>query len=185
MSNQPFSQPVRSAADIARRALALHCIVARSHGVDANDLNEWLVQESLADELTERESRFFSDVEASDSEVSWMSWMVEAQAILLLLLGRVDFDSLEGTPCPVGDVIAAMPDLMASTKSFIDTAKCWDFSKIEHLEQQIYDSRVQIKDNSQPSEKLPPKSIYFYRHYALAWILDENRPGWDDVTPDI
>ena len=39
----------RTAREIARRAIALHCTIAAAHGVSKEDLIEWLKDERLWD----------------------------------------------------------------------------------------------------------------------------------------
>jgi hypothetical protein len=51
MSDTDSIDTPRTAEQIARRAIALHCTIAAAHGVSRADISEWLQEEGLWEEL--------------------------------------------------------------------------------------------------------------------------------------
>jgi hypothetical protein len=80
----------RTAQEIARRAIALHCTIAAAHGVSKGNLVDWLKDERLWNELTPRELTFFKQDRNPKREIIWMTWLVEAQAAVLWSIGKLN-----------------------------------------------------------------------------------------------
>jgi hypothetical protein len=177
----------RTAQEIARRSLALHCIIAAAHGVWQKEINEWLKQENLWNELTPRELAFMTQDERSRKEIIWMTWLVEAQVALLWSIMKLDKLPLLIEKCDTGTVIAAMPDLFETTSPFIGSAVLRSAEEIEREEQIVYDIHCRVDRAVRKGEKISggyDKDVVFFRHYGLSWVIGYCGQSWDEVTPD-
>lgn len=177
----------RTATEIARRVIALHCTIAAAHGVFKSDLTEWLQEEHLWNELTPRELTFFSKKKNPRKEVIWMTWLVEAQVALLWSIGKLaELSPLTGK-CNVGQVIAAVPAMFEPTSAFIKSAVRRSREKIKREEANIYDIHCNVDQAKRKRVPIPngyDESVVFFRHYGLAWVTGYVGQSWDEVTPD-
>ena len=177
----------RTAREIARRAIALHCTIAAAHGVSKEDLIEWLKDERLWDELTPRELTFFKQDQNSKKEVIWMTWLVEAQVAVLWSIGKMNALPQPMAKCDTGFVIAAMPDLGESTSPFIESAVLRSREEIKREEAIIYDIHCRVDQATRKGNEIPEgydKDVVFFRHYGLCWVRGYCGQAWDEVTPD-
>lgn len=177
----------RTAKEIARRAIALHCVIAAAHGVSKDDIREWLEEEDLWNDLTPRELRFFAEEENTRDEIIWMTWMVEAQVALLWAIGKLNSLPPVTDKCDTGPVVAAMPGLFDPTAPFIESAVLRNRDEIENAEGRIYDIHVDVVQANRKGELIPEgydESVVFFRHYGLCWVSGYCGQDWDDVTPD-
>lgn len=177
----------RTAEEIARRAIALHCTVAAAHGVCKDDLKYWLKQERLWKELTPRELRFFANDPNSKEEIIWMTWMVEALVPLLWSIGKLNELPKPNRKYDTGLVISAIPGLFESTSHFIESAILRSREEIKREEEYLYDIHCQVDQTARKDNKAPDGfdgSVVFFRHYGLCWVRGYCGQSWDEVTPD-
>jgi hypothetical protein len=177
----------RTADEIARRAIALHCTIAAAHDVSKDDLTEWLKEERLWNELTPKELTFFRKDRNPRKEVIWMTWMVEAQVALLWSIKKLDALPEPTGKCETGIVIAALPGLFESTSPFIESAVLRSRPKIKREEARIYDVHCRVDQATRKGEEIPDgydKDVVFFRHYGLCWVRGYCGQSWDQVTPD-
>ncbi len=182
-----FDKP-RTAHKIARRAIALHCAIAAAHGVSKQDINEWLLEEQLWNELTPHELIFMAQDEHPANEVMRMTWLVEAQVVLLWSIRRLNELPPPTGQCDTGLVVAAMPALFETTSPFIETAVLRSTKEIERAEETIYDIRCRVGQAICEGGEIPngyDKDVLFFRHYSLSWVTGYCGQSWDKVTPDI
>ncbi len=178
----------RTALEIARRVIVLHCVIAAAHGVSKQDMQEWLLEEHLWAELTPWELQFMTQSEPSEKAVIRMTWFVEAQAVLLWSIGKLDDLPPPTQKCDTGLVIAAMPDLFEPTAPFIDSALLRPAEAIEREELISYDIRGHIHQAIRKGQAIPEgydMDAVFFRHYGFNWVLGYCGQSWDEVTPDI
>lgn len=176
----------RTAEQIARRSLVLHCVIAAAHGVSKPDISEWLQEEGLWSELSPRELRFINQESNSESEISWMTWFVEAQVALLWSINKVDKLPPLSTQCNSGPLVEAMPGLFEPTNSFIDSAIRQDLKELQNYEEKLYNIRSDLVQ-TQKNKAIPKninKKVAFFRHYGLTWIVGYCNQAWDEITPD-
>jgi hypothetical protein len=177
----------RTAHEIARRAIVLHCAIAAAHGVSKDDLTEWLQEERLWNEVTPRELTFFTQDRNPRKEVIRMTWLVEAQVALLWSVGKLVALPQPTGKCDTGLVIAAIPGLFESTSHFIESAVLRGREEIEQEEANIYDIHCRVDQATRKGEEIPDgydKAVVFFRHYGLCWVRGYCGQSWDEVTPD-
>ncbi|WP_425395928.1 DUF4272 domain-containing protein [Aeoliella sp.] len=187
MDDDIYLDTPRTAEEIARRAIALHCTIAAAHGVSKDDLTQWLKEKQLWEELTPRELAFFSQAPDSPQEVVWMTWLVEAQVALLWSIAKLDALPEPTGKCDTGLVVAAMPGLFKSTHQFIESAVLRSREEIEQEEANVYDIHCRVDQATRNGQKIPggyEKSVVFFRHYGLSWVRGYCGQSWDEVTPD-
>ncbi len=177
----------RTSEEIARRAIALHCIIAASHGVSKKDIIKWLQEERLWNELTPREVRFMTHDDNPDKEVSWMTWFVEAQVTLLWAIGKLNSLPSLTVKCDTALVVGAIPGLFESTTPFIESATLRSAVELDREEEELYDIRCQIEQAIKIGKAVSggyDKDVAFFRHYGLSWVVGYCGQAWDEVTPD-
>lgn len=187
MNNDTDLDKPRTAQEIARRVIVLHCVIAAAHGVAKDDITEWLKEEQLWNELTPRELAFMTRDEHPRQEVIWMTWFVEAQVALLWSIEKLNELPPPTKKCDTGLVVAAMPDLFETTAPFIESAVLRSAAEIEREEETIYDIHCRVNQAIRKGEEIPEgydKDVVFFRHYGLSWVMAYCGQSWDEVTPD-
>ena len=187
MDDEASLDTPRTADQIARRVIALHCTIAAAHGVSRDDITDWLKEEQLRDELSQRELNFIANDENPRKEVIWMTWMVEAQVALLWSIGKMDALPEATGKCDTGLVIAAMPGLFESTSPFIESAVLRSRDEILREEASIYNIHCSVDQARRQGKETADgydKDVVFFRHYGLCWVRGYCGQSWDQVTPD-
>ena len=187
LSEDVDSDTPRTAREIARRSIALHCAIAAAHGVSKDDITEWLKEEQLWNEVTPREMTFISEDLNDDKEIVWMTWLVEAQVALLWSIGKLDELPPASAKCDTGIVVGAMPGLFEPTAPFIASATLRSAKDIEREEEIIYDVHCRVDQAVRKGKRIPrgyDKDVVFFRHYGLSWVSGYCGQSWDEVTPD-
>ncbi len=187
MSDNENNDTPRTGNEISRRVIVLHCIIAAAHGVPKENITEWLQEEGLWDELTPREIKFMTQDENPDKEISWMTWLVEAQVALLWAIGKLDHLPPLSMKCDTGPVVEAMPGLFESTKPFIESAVLRGVEVLKLEEEKLYDIRCDLAQAIKKGKKAPggcDKDVAFFRHYGLSWVVGYCNQAWDEITPD-
>ncbi len=175
----------RTSIEIARRVLALHCVIVAAHGVSKEVITEWLQEERLWDALTPRELRFMSKQENPRKDFVRMTWFVESQVALLWAIEKLGHLPSLTTKCDTGPVVGAMPLMFNSTLPFIESASLRSLSVLHQEEEQLYDIRCHVNRPLRGGKAAPDKEVAFFRHYGLLWVVGYCGQSWDDITPDI
>lgn len=183
-NSDDFNVP-RSAVEIAKRAIGLHCVIAASHDVSKADLCEWLKSEGLYKELSARERRFLETQESAPREISQAAWRVEAQVALLWAIQKIsDLDPLTAT-CKTARLVDALPPLFAATADFIESATLRQEAEIEAQYEFIYDTHCEVR--TAQNTGVPTNvnlRVVQERHYAMNWITGYCGQAWDEITTD-
>ncbi len=177
----------RDLADIVRRILVLQCVVAAAHEVNRDDLKEWLDEEKLSPFLTKRECSFLDTDHVPKAEIIHMSWMAEAEFVLMWAAGFIDKIPEPLELCDTSEIHRHIPGLFDQTKHFFEKAERRTEQQILEMEQVYYDIHVDIRQSQRGRKELTinynPDVVYF-RHYALSWLTDLTEDDWDAVTAD-
>jgi len=112
----------RTAFEIARRAIVLHCVISVAHQVSKIDITKWLKSENLYDELSPWEQKFVEAEENSSRDIINATWRVEGQVALLWSIQKIDQMDALTAQCNTTPLVDAMPGLFSSTSDFIETA---------------------------------------------------------------
>ena len=177
----------RTANEIARRALVLHCMIAASHGVPRDDLTRWLEDEGLWESATLREKQFLSNSAPTEKEIINATWRVEAQVALLWAIGKISSLGSLSEQCDTGPIVDAIPELFSSTKDFIDSATVRDSVVITDEYVVVYNSHWKARDAVRRELPIPEGidlGIVQERHYGFNWLTGYCGLDWDDITTD-
>ncbi|EDY85096.1 hypothetical protein VDG1235_4731 [Verrucomicrobiia bacterium DG1235] len=86
---------LRSAEEIARRAIVLHSLVASAHGVDKKKIFAWLKKEGLSEDISPEEWKYFENEDPPQQSVVNATWRVEALVGVAWSIGAIpDLDPL-------------------------------------------------------------------------------------------
>src|SRR5690606_20048441 len=182
---------LRSAGEVARRALALHMLLGVIFYEEPEKVVNWAIDEGMWDYLSPREQKIFrmplSDL--SPAEKKWeqralqsnlLTWRIEGLQALLWSIGRVDELDMPIERCDGSDMSEALPALGESVRPFIASARLRPSEEMVHtLEEhfQLYNQQVEAYEKG---EKHPFDTMITYeRIHALNWVcglIDE----WDD-----
>ncbi|MDX1927732.1 MAG: DUF4272 domain-containing protein, partial [Pirellulaceae bacterium] len=79
----------RNPAEVARRAIVLHCVAAVGCGVKAQPVIEWLENESLWETVSPPERAFLEARKPTNKQIHAARWRQESHWALLWSIGRV------------------------------------------------------------------------------------------------
>ena len=175
----------RSSVEIAKRAIALHCVIAASHEVSRTDISEWLKSENLYDELSPWERKFMEVEENSLRDIIQATWRVEGQVALLWSIQKIEqMDALTGQ-CNTTPLVDAMPDLFSSTSAFVEAAVLKSKEEIHEEYERIYDIHWKVRNAKNKGIPIEYNSgVVQERHYAMNWITGYCGQAWDEITTD-
>jgi hypothetical protein len=182
---------LRSAEDIAKRALALHLLLGVIFYHEPEKVVEWAREEGLWDSLSPQEQNVFS-VPISDlspAEISWnqramqsnlLTWRIEGLLALLWSLNLVEELDLPIERCDGGIIREVLPGLGESLESFIAKAECRPIKEIVHMlgkHLEIYNQQVEAFNHDETLEY--DMLITYERIHALNWVCGLISK-WDD-----
>lgn len=177
----------RTAAEIARRILALIAVVDRAHNENPEALKDWLNKYSIADYFSDAEREFFENATPTSQEITNFSWRAEAMVPLLWavwqlselppLNEQIDWSKIE-----------KLNDILTRPNDFISTAELRPVEEIKEAEAFLYHQHWRVRD-AQLFEKPMPEElnpgIVYERRYSASWIVGWGRDlGWDNVPTD-
>jgi len=177
----------RIATEIARRALALHCVIAASHNVDRVELVDWLRSEALWDTVSPTEQQFLLSDSPTDKESINAGWRVEAQVALLWSIGKIPNLGSLSEQCDTAPMVDAIPDLDATTVAFIDSSELRDSQEISDEYEKVYDAHWKTRDAVRRNAPIPDEvdlGIVRERHYGFNWLTGYCGQEWDEITTD-
>lgn len=178
---------IRSAEEIARRAIVLHSLVASAHGVDKKKIFAWLKKEGLSEDVSPEEWKYFENEDPPQQSLVNATWRVEALVGVAWSIGAIqDLDPLTDM-CDTDRIIEALPDLGSPTSEFIRDANLRPEKEIEDEYEKIYHSHWKVRD-AQLNGKTPPEnlnpSVVRERHYGMNWIIGYCGQEWDEISTD-
>jgi hypothetical protein len=177
----------RTADEIARRALVLHCVIAASQGVSRDDITEWLKDEGLWEAASPLEQRFLLNSNPTEKETSNAMWRVEAQVALLWAIRKISSLGSLSEQCDTGPMVDAIPELFSSTKEFIGSAVLRKPDEISEEYEKVYDSHCEARYAVRRNIPIPDSiklGIVQERHYAFNWLTGYCGQDWDEITTD-
>jgi Domain of unknown function (DUF4272) len=177
----------RTAVEIARRAIALHCVIAAAHDVDRTELVDWLKHEALWDAVSPWEQQFLLDNSPSDQDVRNAGWRVEAQVALLWAIGKIQSLGSLSEQCDTTPMVDAIPDLDSSTAAFIDTSVLRSSEEISEEYEKVYQAHWETRNAARHNIPIPDgmdSGVVQERHYGFNWLIGYCGQEWDEVSTD-
>ena len=178
---------VRSADDIARRALALFGVVGIALGAPRQDIIKWLHDEALWNELTSLELALVSDENPTRLQAIKASWRSEALLVLLWTLGMIDELPPPNQQCDTSLFQEMLPPFVETTaQHFIASATRRPEDQLVCYADEILQLHWQARDATIHGRGIPTLDIEIVqeRHHAINWAIGYEGLPWDEVTTD-
>lgn len=175
----------RSPADVARRAIVLHCVAAVGCGVNAEPVIQWLENESLWETVSPSERAFLAAIKPTKKLIHAARWRQESQWALLWSIGHVRSLGLPTKTCSTRMLVdEIMPGLGDSTREFITSARLrspgWILAEEDRTYNLLCYARQAIRTDSMPEDLI--FDVLYERHYAFSWLGSSD--NWDEVDMD-
>jgi hypothetical protein len=175
---------LRTAEEIARRALALYAVAVYSEGVKGFDGVKFLKERGAWDAASPSEKKFLSNQKPTEKDRVVFSWAYEALWTMLWTIGYVDALGFPDKECDARAAIAVItknPDT-----SLVKNARLRATAEI--LDQADLSFRCEWIVRERYRTKKKPEGIYDNvaerRHHSFCWIVRYGNRDWDDVSPD-
>lgn len=177
---------VRSAEQIAKRALALAAVVSCAYGDSKEDVSRWLKNEKLWDDLSPSEKTFL-ETETSTETNAELTWKIEALIPLLWAINKIDEMPGIDKQCdtdPLKQAVIWSPD---ATHEYISSSELRDEDEIFDEYEKVYQAHWEVRDAQLNNKTMPKKydpEVVYERHYGFNWLTGYMGQGWDDITTD-
>ena len=187
-SSDSYPDRVRTAPEIATRALVLFGVTGVGLGAVRTEVMNWLKTDGLEDALTPRERNLFVGPEPSARQLLNAGWQSEALFVLLWALEKIDELPPANVQCNTAELKAILPPYAeVSTRAFIDFASRRGDSVLIAKADEILDLHWQARDAA--IHKRPPHrdvniEIIQERHHGINWVIGYDGVPWDEVTTD-
>ena len=176
---------IRTPQEIARRIMVLiYLNYIAEEPDDKENVVDFLKQQGLWNSISNAEIELFKN-ELTDQDKINISWRSEAIWILLWAINKVEKLELPIEQVEISKLLSLVPDFMADTNEFVETATLRAVSEILDISDLTY--RLHWATRQADLDKLEKlrinESIVEERHYAINWVTcyDEN---WDNITTD-
>jgi hypothetical protein len=183
--NCPLDE-VRDASEIARRALALFGVAGLGLGALHNDINSWLKEEDLWDELSPSELAYVSENEPTEKQSIDATWKSEALIVLLWSLEKMEYLPAITEQCDTSIFQELLPPYAnLSSAEFIASAKRRPDDILIKMADELMGYHWQARDariHSKPTHL--DIEIIQERHHAINWVIGYDGAPWDEVTTD-
>jgi hypothetical protein len=178
---------VRSAEEIARRALTLFGVVGIGLQAPQDDIIKWLRSEGLWKDLTPSELALLSVEHPTKQQLINAGWQSEALLVLLWALGKVDSLPPPNQQCDTSLFQELLPPFAnTSASSFIASATRRSEDVLIHLADETLQLHWQARDAELHGRALATIDIEIIqeRHHAINWVIGYDGLPWDEVTTD-
>ncbi len=176
---------LRTAQEVARRALALAVISARLDGRDTAEIAGWVEKFHLAEDLSEEEKTFLTSPQGDEQMLMRLSWRSEAALALLWTLSKIETLERPDKYSRVEPLYRLLE--LSSKQAWLENLHLRPASKIldaldlhYRYHWAVVDARLQLR---LPPAGLNPDVVQ-QRHYALNWLTGYMDQPWDAVTTD-
>src|SRR5262245_31531505 len=183
---------LRSAYEVARRALALFVVALRAESLMSPELAVAELREKrplAVRAMTPKECEFLNDEKPDQEQITNFVWRYEALWLLAWALGLVDVLCYPSETCDVG--ILSKTFLETDEESLVKNAKLLPTEtlldaldlhfRLHWLVRQRQDGKP--PDGEMGGNDLDP-GVVLERHHALNWLVQHGGAEWDDVrTP--
>jgi hypothetical protein len=176
---------LRSADEIARRALALVVVANKAEGADRALVNKLVADLGVSADLTPKEKAFIDKATATKKERLQFVWRYEALHVLLWSIGFVDKLDRPETTVDVRSTVRIFVEHRRA--GLIAKAKLRTAAEILDAADLIYRYHWAVRDAGL-NGRTPPAGldadIVMERHHALNWLIGYAGQEWDDVSTD-
>ena len=183
---------LRSAPEVARRAMALLVVALRAESLMCPELAVADLREKrplALRALTPKEQAFLNDVAPDQQQITNFAWRYEALWLLAWALGLVEVLCYPSETCDVGilskTLLALDEEALLKNAKLLPTETLLDaldlHFRLHWLVRQRQDGKP--SDGETGGSDLDP-GVVLERHHALNWLVQYEGAEWDDVqTP--
>ncbi len=187
MQEDEYPQDViRTAAEVAARALALFAPVRVALGASRENALEWVAQNPQTVALTEWEGQYLANPEPDRQQSINFSWQSERLLVLLWALGRMELPPPD-EQCDTGVFRTILPPYAKiEPASFIADARIRPDKELSAQAGAFLDLHWKARDghlNNRRSDDIDI-GIVQERHHAINWVIGYCGLPWDEVTTD-
>lgn len=188
MDGDLIPDEVRSAEEIARRALALFSVVGLALGAERPAILAWLSENDLWDELAPSEKAFIETPAPSRKQVMNASWLSERLIMLLWALGAVERLPAANEQCDTAVFRGLLPPFAPiSVSGFVAAARLRPDAELIAMADATlslhWEARHARLNGSTPRMPVDMEVIQ-ERHHAINWVIGYDGLPWDEVTTD-
>lgn len=179
---------IRSAMEVAHRALALFGAIGLALRADRGEVLQWLDENDLRRWLTPRETRFVDGLAPSRQDMINMGWQSERLIVLLWSLMAIGQLPRADEQCDTGvfkDILPPFADV--SVDDFVSRARLRPEQQLLAMADEMLRLHWEARDAklNGRSPRLPVDiEIAQERHHAINWVIGYDGLPWDEVTTD-
>lgn len=176
----------RTAQEIARRVCVLTAVIACAAGDDAQKNIQWLKDEGLWDDVSPEE-RELLETGADEQDRINFSWRIEALAVLLWAINKLDDLPPMTEQCDTTPIKLALvwpPDPAAE---YIAEATLRGEDEISREYEKVYEAHWAVRDAELNDKEIPDgldSGVVYERHYGFNWLTGYMGQPWDEVSTD-
>ncbi len=179
---------VRSAAEVATRAIAVCCTMGVALGAEREAIAGWLTEHDLWHALAPSEAAFIKAASPTKKQIIDASWLSERLIVLLWALDVVSDLPPANEQCDTSQFLSLAPPFASFTVGdFVTSASLRSDAvlneKAEELLQIHWEARDARLNNRAPRRPVDMEIIQ-ERHHAINWVTGYCGLDWDDVTTD-
>lgn len=188
MAEKQIIEEIRSAEDVAYRALILFCITGLAAGADRSEIAAWLSEHDLWGKLAPSEAGFIDTPSPTHQQLINASWLSERLVMIIWALGKLRELPAPDEQCDLSvfqDLLPPFADV--SVHEFIATARLRSPAELIAIADETMGLHWEARDaqiNGHPTARDVDLEIIQERHHAINWVIGYGALDWDDVTTD-
>jgi hypothetical protein len=187
MNEEIPEDKMRTAQEIASRALIVSVVTAVAYGDPRDEVSQWLQTEGLWADVSPTERAFLETSAPEEKAIIFFSWGVERLVPLLWSIQKLPELQPLTCKCDTTAVQGAIVWPPASTGDFIRCAQMRPVAQIAEEYEKVYHSHWRVRDaqiNGRPIPEELNAGVVYERHYAFNWIIGYFGQAWDDISTD-
>jgi len=179
---------IRSADEVAYRALVLFCITGLAAGADRSEITAWISEHSLWEKLAPSEVGFVDTPNPTRQQMINASWLSERLIMIAWALGTLDQLPAPDEQCDISIFQDILPPFAAvSVQEFIASARLRSSAELVAMADEVMRLHWEARDariKGRPAAPSVDLEIIQERHHAINWVIGYNALDWDEVTTD-
>ena len=188
MDDEPPPDVVRSAGDVARRAVVLFSVVGLAFGAERRAVLDWLAENDLRAELAPSEANFVDTPNPSRQQIVDAGWLSERLIVLLWALGAVEHLPPADEQCDTAVFREILPPFAElDVNAFIARSKLRPDAELIAMADEMLNLHWEARDarsKARPLRTPVDLGIIQERHHAINWVIGYFGLPWDEVTTD-
>jgi hypothetical protein len=179
-------QGIRSAREIATRALIVWTVAGCAAGRSKSNAVAWLKKERLWSCTTPLEKQFLVERASARRRIAF-SWKLEALTPLLWATNRMEMLPSLSERCEAGLLEHAVVHPPHSTRQYIASSSLRRREDLLEEYEKVYEAHWKVRDarrRKKPAPKRIDPEVVYERHYGFNWVMGYMAQEWDDITTD-